>query len=465
MNEEQAFIVRHEDNESRKEALPVDILGREELIAQVLDLLNTLSEVRSSCTFALNGKWGAGKTYIIKKLEQQLQDYEDTGKFVTFHYNCWQYNYYEEPLVAIVAAMQDSLDEQRHLLSPEMRKRMGQALEISLGVMKKLAYSIVRNKIGIDVKEVSDTVKEGADEWQKKQEEQQQYDKYYAFKKTIDEARKQMSEVSSQATVVIVVDELDRCLPNYAIKILERLHHLFAGLDNTIVILTLDGGQLERTVKCIFGEETDSSEYLRKFIDFEIPIDIGSVNSGFFEKYHEYVSLFDPNLLEPWPEISDYVSALFSKMDMRTQEHLIKKIETIHRLVFKDKKKDYSYLCFELLMVVFSHMAPRSNRIPIFFQKHTHDEFILAFAEEALPNKFVAYAKEHWKYQITILREMGATSVYFPDAMDIPRLLICYSEDVYGNGKMCEQSPGLPKWDRSCVQEFREVLRLLKIIR
>lgn len=67
MNEEQAFIVRHEDNERRKEALPVDILGREELIAQVLELLNTLSEVRSSCTFALNGKWGAGKTYIIKK--------------------------------------------------------------------------------------------------------------------------------------------------------------------------------------------------------------------------------------------------------------------------------------------------------------------------------------------------------------------------------------------------------------
>ena len=108
VNEEQAFIVRHEDNERRKEALPVDILGREELIAQVLELLNTLSEVRSSCTFALNGKWGAGKTYIIKKLEQQLHDYEDTGKFVTFHYNCWQYNYYEEPLVAIVAAMQDS---------------------------------------------------------------------------------------------------------------------------------------------------------------------------------------------------------------------------------------------------------------------------------------------------------------------------------------------------------------------
>ena len=98
-------------------------------------------------------------------------------------------------------------------------------------------------------------------------------------------------------------------------------------------------GNWRELLNVFFGEETDSSEYLRKFIDFEIPIDIGSVNSGFFEKYHEYVSLFDPNLLEPWPEISDYVSALFSKMDMRTQEHLIKKNRNHTQACFQGQKE------------------------------------------------------------------------------------------------------------------------------
>ncbi|ERK63397.1 hypothetical protein HMPREF1545_01002 [Oscillibacter sp. KLE 1728] len=51
------------------DTLPVDILGRDELLNQIMNLLITLSEAKSSCAFALNGKWGAGKTYIVQKLE------------------------------------------------------------------------------------------------------------------------------------------------------------------------------------------------------------------------------------------------------------------------------------------------------------------------------------------------------------------------------------------------------------
>ena len=58
-------------------------------------------------------------------------------------------------------------------------------------------------------------------------EEQHEYDKYYAFHKVVKKAREELSKLAEDQTLVIVVDELDRCLPDYAIKILERLHHLF----------------------------------------------------------------------------------------------------------------------------------------------------------------------------------------------------------------------------------------------
>ena len=57
--------------------------------------------------------------------------------------------------------------------------------------------------------------------------------------------------MSEEHTVVIVVDELDRCQPDYAIKTLERLHHLFCDLENIIVILSIDG---KRFVKGIFAK-------------------------------------------------------------------------------------------------------------------------------------------------------------------------------------------------------------------
>ena len=90
---------------------PIDILDRQEVAKQLLDLLTTLSESQSSCTFALNGKWGSGKTFLLNMLEPQLRDYQAGEKFMVFHYNCWQYDYYTEPLIAIVSAMLDNMDE------------------------------------------------------------------------------------------------------------------------------------------------------------------------------------------------------------------------------------------------------------------------------------------------------------------------------------------------------------------
>ncbi len=54
---------------------PIDILNRQEIVEQIFDLLKILSEVRSSCAFALNGKWGSGKTFLLNMLEPQLRDY------------------------------------------------------------------------------------------------------------------------------------------------------------------------------------------------------------------------------------------------------------------------------------------------------------------------------------------------------------------------------------------------------
>ena len=85
----------------------------------------------------------------------------------------------------------------------------------------------------------------------------------------IDELNKEYSKVIIPK---VVVDELDRCIPQYAIKVLERLHHIFYGLDNVIVILAIDRRQLEHSVEEMFGinsledKRIDVEKYLKNSV-------------------------------------------------------------------------------------------------------------------------------------------------------------------------------------------------------
>ena len=126
-----------------------------------------------------------------------------------------------------------------------------------------------------------------------KRENPSDFDEMFAFKKTLDFTRNQIRELSKNKTVLLVVDELDRCMPEYAIKVLERLHHMFEGLDNVIVLLAIDSTQLEHSVKEIYGEQVDTERYLRKFISFRVKLDIGKVQNNFINKFDYYFNKFD----------------------------------------------------------------------------------------------------------------------------------------------------------------------------
>jgi Cdc6-like AAA superfamily ATPase len=123
-----------------------------------MKILKVISENKASCTFALNGAWGTGKTFVLNMLMNQLWEYH-SDKYIVFHYNCWQYDYYEEPLIAIVAAMLDSVDEENHLLPAHLRDKAKAGLELAKPVLQKIATDFVKNKIGVDLTEVVSSAK------------------------------------------------------------------------------------------------------------------------------------------------------------------------------------------------------------------------------------------------------------------------------------------------------------------
>lgn len=328
--------------------LPLDILNREPVIDQMLNIVDLISKNRASYTFALNGAWGTGKTFVLDRIRAQLTDECNNEKYCVFHYNCWQYDYYEEPLIAIVAAMLDSVEDEVSLFPKETREIVQEVLSKVKNVLFQLGKSYLKSKLGEDALGVlSALFAQSSNDQQSKS-----FDQYSSLKKAIKVAQEQLNQLSQERTMVVIVDEIDRCLPSYAITVLERLHHLFSDVNNCAVILAVDKAQMENTVQQIFGEKVSTFDYLRKFIAFEVPLDCGKIENGFEEKYPDYVSMFEKPSPETDFSFDDFFSAVFSNIEMRTQERIVERVKIAHQLLFSGERKDYTFMCVELMWAV-----------------------------------------------------------------------------------------------------------------
>lgn len=130
---------------------------------------------------------GFRKTFLLNLLEPQLRDYQAGEMFMVFHYNCWQYDYYDdESLIAIVSAMLDSIDEYAHFFSGKIREKIQSGfINTAKQIMKKVACSFIESKIGIEADDLSALVEKIQETASQDVEEQHDYDKYYAFHKVL----------------------------------------------------------------------------------------------------------------------------------------------------------------------------------------------------------------------------------------------------------------------------------------
>lgn len=333
----------------------IDILNRDKFVDDLLRVMENISDNKASTCFALNGVWGSGKSFVLDMFEEKLgqtqSEETSTDKYFIIRYNSWQYDYYEEPLVAIVATMISTIEEKTKLFPDCKEKREMLGMLKAAGVsLLSLGNAVVKEKTGIDFQKAYETVLQGKEDGAEAYEKIHEYDIYFGFNKVMDELISLLQELAEKYTVVIIVDELDRCLPEYAIKILERLHHLTENNNNTIMIIAVDKKQLMSSVNQIFGFESPE-KYLEKFFNFEIKLDYGMPSEKIVEKYAAYIDLFDKEIFPFDDSIEECLQNIFKDIDIRSQEQIIKKVMLTHKLLYIDKK-DYSFMCMELILAV-----------------------------------------------------------------------------------------------------------------
>jgi hypothetical protein len=76
----------------------------------------------------------------------------------------------------------------------------------------------------------------------------------------------------------VFIDELDRCRPSYALRLLEEVKHIF-GISGVVYVISTNIDQLQNSVCAVYGSGFDGRGYLRRMFDKEYSLPVPTVNA------------------------------------------------------------------------------------------------------------------------------------------------------------------------------------------
>lgn len=254
-----------------EDALTQDPLHRKR---EIEDFLKMLIAVEPPYTFVIDAPWGSGKTFFVKQVARVLRmanpaldldlktlnaTLEKTATelpatpCLPIYFNAWEDDHFDNPILPILASIANAVDEQ----SVKGGKCIGKGI---IGVIEVSASLI---GYGGDINGAIENFS-GTDFLTRYKEEKE-------LRGKIDELIKtNLPEVANRA--VIFIDELDRCRPEFAIKVLEKTKTLFQQ-ENIVVVYSTDITQLAHSLQGVYGPKFEGRKYLERFYDKRLELD------------------------------------------------------------------------------------------------------------------------------------------------------------------------------------------------
>ncbi len=214
---------------------------------------------------ALDSAWGTGKTYFIKKWQSLLGEKYNGYKIKSAYYNAWENDDYENALIPLISEIYKCSDESE---LKEIARKTG---KIAVTVFGVAARQLIRNKTGLDTKEIAEEIQDAVENSVFKEYTEHSNNKLI-FKKTLSKLPKKDEKI------VIFIDELDRCRPQFAIETLEAIKH-FMNVKDFIFIFSIDMEQLSHSVATLYGQNMDASGYLARFFDIQFRLPTPNIKS------------------------------------------------------------------------------------------------------------------------------------------------------------------------------------------
>ena len=223
-----------------------DVLGRAEIAEK---LTNLIRNQRDPFVISIDGHWGTGKTFLLKRWQKDLE----AEGFKAIYYNAWEDDFCDDPLLSIIGQLSEHFSEAN---LKDIAKKVGKTAVL---LLKKNALSVLERATGltleIDLKD-RDLLQE-----------------YLYQRETKDRLKEHLTELSAEVEkdterpLVFIIDELDRCRPTFAIELLERVKHIF-DVPDMVFVFGINRDELCKALESIYGG-IDTTVYLRRFFDME----------------------------------------------------------------------------------------------------------------------------------------------------------------------------------------------------
>ncbi|WP_081969487.1 KAP family P-loop NTPase fold protein [Paracoccus sanguinis] len=250
-----------------------DLLGRAKVSKALSDVLERIED---PLVVALDGRWGTGKSYFLKRWVG-AHTLQNGGEALTVYFDAFAHDYLSDPLIALVGALSERIPRTEGPKLDRVKniaiKLIKPATRVGLALT---TYGATEALSGIG--DAAATAMKGEAEkavdnfWRNEEGRQSGMAEFRAAIKTLTAPAGQ----KNATPLIIVIDELDRCRPDYALEVLEVIKHFFA-VPHVHFVLGVNLKALENSVKVRYGAEIDATSYLQKFLSFtlNLPDDIG----------------------------------------------------------------------------------------------------------------------------------------------------------------------------------------------
>ncbi|MBT0810161.1 hypothetical protein KIH41_02555 [Litoribacter ruber] len=312
---------RHHDLEIPKETPFANCKLDREKYARTLT--SVIENYPDGFVLAINNKWGTGKTTFVKMWEQMLIN----NDFKTIYFNAWENDFEDNPLTAFVGELQ--------IINKKGKDKFNKVVKNAALISKNVAPAVLKAFLNKYID--SETLVEGISDTSKSFLEIYEDDikEYSKRKESISEFKKSLSEYvaneSNGKPLIFIIDELDRCRPNYAVLLLEQIKHFFS-VPNIVFVLSIDKTQLGNAICGVYGsEKIDTNEYLRRFIDIEysVPDPDKEKFIYYLYDYFDYDSFFRSAERNKYPELQydreNFIATskiLINSLTLRQQEKI-----------------------------------------------------------------------------------------------------------------------------------------------
>ncbi len=388
-----------------------DLLNRKEEGQQLITYLTGRYEKNKNKPFVLNvnAEWGYGKTFFLNNLGMELK----IKGYSVVQFDAWKNDYTKEPLLAFMSELNISLEKffnKRQTKSKGLLKSLKKnSLPILMSVLSRkfTGYSLTElSKLNEDEDEDVDNseitshtdIENGVASITSKLTEYA-LNEHYKVKNSIEEFKTSMKKLlkyieslqNHQLPLFILIDELDRCRPNYAIELLENIKHLF-DIEGIVFIIATDSKQLAHSINAVYGEKFHSEKYLKRFFDQEynlkIPTNYNYITNLFCSNNIEINNIIFSPIEEGLYqgrnvniELFNILSESFS-LTLRDMNQVMTSLVTIIISWTYKEKIQLPYLLFLIMLKqlnneeFFKYIKNKQNTVEVFKQLDLNNTFI-----------------------------------------------------------------------------------------